>query len=243
MFAMLGIGAFFLVGLLVSIRLLTLWRRTRQWPELAAALGLLGIGPLGFCVMMTGYVLFRDTPVMPYFRAAGVGVQVLGFVASLSFTWRVFRPKEKWAAVLVAGLSLALIGTGIGMIVSPSVPGHLALQFHLDLVLKILTFGWGTYEPLRYWWIARQRVALGVADPLVSASFLMWGITSGAGTLGFIIVYAAIASLGPGGHLPTPVYLVLSGIGLVAAVSLYLSFLPPQVYRHRVEAHAPASGG
>jgi hypothetical protein len=243
MIAMLGIGAFFLVGLLVSVRLLMLWRRTRQWPELAAALGLLGIGPLGFCVMMTGYVLFHDTPVMPYFRAAGVGIQALGFVATVSFTWRVFRPKERWAAVLMAGLSLALIGTGVAMIVFPVVPGHLPLRFHLDIVLKILAFGWGAYEPLRYWRLARQRVALGVADPLVSASFLMWGITSGAGALGFAIIYMAIASLPPGGHLSSLVYLVISAIGLIGAVSLYLSFLPPQAYRHRVAAHAPASGG
>ena len=243
MLAMLGIGAFFLVGLLVSIRLLALWRQTRQWPELAAALGLLGIGPLGFCVLMTGIVLFRGTPWMPYFRAAGLGVQALGFVATVSFTWRVFRPKERWAAILMAGLSLALIGTGIGMIVSPFVPGHLEPHQHADIILKILALGWGAFESLRYWWTFRKRVALGLADPLVSASFLMWGITSGAGALGFVIVYAAMASLPPGGHPSTPVNLVLSGIGLVAAVSLYLSFLPPQAYRHRVEAHAPASGG
>ena len=57
-----GIAVFFAVGLVVSVRLLGLSRRSRRLPELLAGLGLLGIGPLGFCVMMAGVMLFRGTP-------------------------------------------------------------------------------------------------------------------------------------------------------------------------------------
>jgi len=243
MLAMFGIACFFAVGLLVSVRLLALWRDTRQVPELLGALGLLGIGPLGFCVVMTGFLLFRDTPQMPVLRAAGLGVQSLGFVATACFTWRVFRPNDWWATALTAGISLGLLSEGIALFAFPGPPGEFGPWNHLSMSLKILCLGWGAFESLRYWRISSRRVAIGFADPLVSASFLMWGIALGSGALGFVVVYASIVLLGPGGHLSVPIQLVLSTCGVITAAALYLSFLPPRAYRRRVEARAPSAGG
>ena len=56
------------------------------------------------------------------------------------------------------------------------------LHHHLDVWLKIPCLVWGALESLRYWRVTQRRVALGLADPLVSASFLAWGISLGVGS-------------------------------------------------------------
>ena len=74
-----GFIAFFLVSLTVGVRLLLLWRRTRQLPELLIGIGVLGIGPVGFGLQMAGAVRMQagHDPellfLLGYF-AAGCGV-------------------------------------------------------------------------------------------------------------------------------------------------------------------------
>jgi hypothetical protein len=243
MLALFGLGCFFVVGLVVGVRLLALWHRTRKLPELLAALALLGTGPLGVCILGTGFLLFGDTSLMPLFRATGLAIQGVGFSASACFAWRVFRPNDSWAVALTAIIGLGLLADGFGMFILPAPAGEFGLRNHVSIILKILAFGWGAFESLHYWRISSRRVAIGFADPLVSASFLMWGIALAAGTLGLVGVYAAIALLGPGAHQSPPGQLFVSCCGVVAAAALYLSFLPPQAYRRRIEARSPAAGG
>ena len=50
----LGFLAFFVASLSVGVRLVLLWRRTRQLPELLIGIGVLGIGPVGFGGIMLG---------------------------------------------------------------------------------------------------------------------------------------------------------------------------------------------
>ena len=228
-----GIGVFFAVGLAVSVRLLGLARRSRGLPELLAGLGLLGIGPLGFCVIMAGVILLAGTPLGHGLRILGMGLQALGFVASAVFTWRVFRPSSDAARWLATGFSVSLLVSFIACALDPNRAGELRLHHHLDFWLKIGCLAWGALESLRYWRVTQRRVELGLADPLVSASFLAWGVALGSGALGFTLVWAAVFALAPGERLSATVNLVLSLCGVVAAASLYLAFLPPRAYARR----------
>ena len=233
-----GIAVFFAVGLVVSARLLGLWRSSRRLPELLAGLGLLGIGPLGFCVIMAGAILFAGTPLGRGLRIAGTGLQALGFVASAAFTWRVFRPGSRWARAFAAAISVSLLVTFAACIAIPGRAGEMRLHQHLDVWLKIACLAWGALESLRYWRVTQRRVALGLADPLVSASFLAWGISLGAGALGFALIWAALLALAPGEHLSNGIQLALSLCGIISAAGLYLAFLPPKAYARRLAARA-----
>jgi len=236
-----GIGAFFVVGLLVSLRLLGLWRKTRQLPELTAALGLLGIGPLGFCVLIGGPAIVPGTPLAQRFFVTGLALQALGFLAAAVFTWRVFRPAAFWARafpiVLGVGLAVALFGYARVPIGS----SHAGWHLHLDIGLKLACLGWGAAESLSYWRVTRARVAIGFADALVSASFLCWGIALSAGALGFLGVYFAVLALRPGEHLSGGVDVALSLCGIVSAAALFLAFLPPKAYAHWLAARSAAA--
>jgi len=235
-----GIAVFFAVGLVVSLRLLGLARRTRRIPELLAGLGLLGIGPLGFCVLMAGVLLFRGTPLADVLRISGLGLQALGFVASATFTYRVFRPGSTAARALASAISVGLLVTFLSFALTPARTGGMLLHHHLDTWIKILCLGWGAVESLRYWRVTQQRVAIGIADPLVSASFLLWGISLASGALGFTVIYAALLTLQPGEVLSVRIHLLLSGCGVVSAAGLYLAFLPPKAYARRLAARSPA---
>ena len=235
-----GIAVFFAVGLVVSLRLLGLARQTRRLPELLAGLGLLGIGPLGFCVLMAGILLFRGTPLADVLRTGGLGLQALGFVASAIFTCRVFRPGSDWARALATAISVGLLVTFLSCALTPARAGAMLLHHHLDTWIKILCLGWGALESLRYWRATRQRVALGIADPLVSASFLLWGISLASGALGFAVVYTALLSLQPGELLGVRIHLLMSACGVVTAAGLYLAFLPPRSYARWLAARSPA---
>jgi hypothetical protein len=237
-----GIGAFFIVGLLVSLRLLGLWHRTRQLPELTAGLGLLGIGPLGFCVLLGGPTLAPGTRFAYFSFVTGLAVQGLGFLAASVFTWRVFRPGARWARAftiaLGAGLAVALVGYATFPIGSVRPLWHL----HLDIWLKVACLAWGAAESLGYWRVTRRRVAIGFADAVVSASFLCWGIALSAAALGFLGIYVAVLELRPGEHIGPGVEVALSSCGMVSAVTLFLAFLPPKSYARWLSSRSPAAG-
>ena len=83
-----GVGAFFLAGSVVSFRLLALWRQTRQLPELLCGLSMLGIGPLGFCLITAGMLAFPRTPLGANIVFLGLVIQALGFLFGACFTWK-----------------------------------------------------------------------------------------------------------------------------------------------------------
>lgn len=235
-----GIAVFFAVGLVVSLRLLSLAQRTRRLPELLAGLGLLGIGPLGYCLIMSGAILLRGTPLGDGIRSAGLVLQALGFVASAVFTWRVFRPGSRVARALALGISAALFATLVACWIVPNRAGAMLPHHHLDAWLKIACLAWGAVESLRYWRVTHRRVELGLADPLVCVSFFAWGLALGSGASGFALVWAALLGLAPGEQLGSSIQLALSLCGIVTAASLYLAFLMPRAWARRIREHAHA---
>jgi hypothetical protein len=94
-------------------------------------------------------------------------------------------------------------------------------------------------EALRQYGMAKRRMALGLADPLVANRFLLWGLVAS-----FQVAIQA-ASLGLHvrgmGILADPLGLALVTAGsLLAAAMMWLAFLPPAAYRKFVERRARA---
>ena len=57
-----GFAAFFVVALVVGVRVLLLARRTRELPELLMGIGVLGIGPVGFGLLVIAQELQASHP-------------------------------------------------------------------------------------------------------------------------------------------------------------------------------------
>jgi hypothetical protein len=237
-----GIGAFFAVGGVVGLRLLLLWLRTRRPPEGLAGAGLLGIGPLGFCVMVLAQLGFAGTPAARPIFAVGLLVQAAGTVAAAAFTWVVFRRGCPWAQGLVWASAILLVASWLLYCADSGEFAEVRPWLHPDVAIKVGVLGWGGAESLRYWRLLRRRLALGFGDPVVAASFLMWGIALASGALSFVVIYAYLLLVSPRGGSRPWIDFSLSLFGIVSAASLWLAFLPPRWYARRVVARAAATG-
>ncbi|HIF92541.1 MAG TPA: hypothetical protein EYQ60_05355 [Myxococcales bacterium] len=91
--AWIGFGLFCLSSLVVGSKLLRLWWRTRELPELLGGVSLLSMGPLGFVPTMLSSHL--GTAVGDVVWACAFASLNLGCVAIFIFTVRVFYPGNR----------------------------------------------------------------------------------------------------------------------------------------------------
>jgi hypothetical protein len=239
----LGVGAFFVVGLLVSLRLLGLWRRTRRLPELLVALALLCLGPLAFTLGVLAARLAPGSPELARpLSAAASAAAVLGAAAAAWFTIVVFRHESRAAravaAVLVAAMVVCWAGVGAtngyDVRLAPGAFRYAGQLLRLGILL------WASLESLVYWRLMRRRLALGLADPLTTGRFALWGAGLGAGSAAMAIAFFGnVFGLRYTGYGPL-FELSIAAAGLAAAACLLLAFLPPARYRAAVERRAAA---
>lgn len=241
--ALLGFLTFFAASLAVGLRLVLLWRRTRQLPELLIGIGVLGIGPVGFGSMMVGAALLErvgaPTAAELVFAFGSVAVYC-GVLAQCVFTWRAYHPDAAWAkgAVAFFGLGLtAVFGVrlaGTGFVPTPT-PDAAAL---VQSTLQVSCLLWASFEAFRYWHLMQRRARLGLSDPVVCNRFLLWGIGAGAAGIGSAV--GTVASLVVGvSSLQIPwVVASSSAHGFVAAVAMSLAFLSPPAYLRWVRGRA-----
>lgn len=236
-----GFLAFFVVALVVGVRLVLLWTRTRQLPELLIGVGVLGIGPVGFGASVAAMELEAARALYPLIMGLGQAAVTAGVVCKLIFNWRVYHPESRWIPpfVQVAGALMVVVyvaellgGFADTMLVS--------WRFCVRSAIQVGALLWGSGEALRYWTRMRRRVRLGLADPVVSNRFLLWGVGAGAAGVGSLIgIVAQIASGGVRTQIPW-VLASSSGHGLVAAVCMWLAFVPPAAWRRFVASRARA---
>ena len=239
--AALGVVAFFLVGLGVGVRLLALWLRTRQLPELLAALAFLCLGPLAFTLSVTGSRLVEGSPDLARPLAALASASAgTGAACAAFFTIVVFRPESRIARVSAWLVAAALLGCWIGVGLSNGfdvrrAPGGFR---YAGQVLRLGILLWAALEAFVYWSFMQRRVPLGLADPVVANRLALWGVGMSMGA-------AALAIGFFGGALRASGYTALfeasiAASGLVASASLYLAFSPPERYRAFVLRRAAA---
>lgn len=240
-----GFVAFFVVSLAVGIRLVALWWRTRQLPELLIGIGVLGIGPVGFGALMTGATLLSrggspDDLVIRAILGAGTATIFVGVVAKCVFNWRVYRPESATARTATFAVTLGLVGLYVhtaavrDFLPAQTVDGPALFQ----TALQVGALFWGSAEAARYWLKMRRRAALGLADPVVTNRFLLWSFGAGAAGLGTAIGTLAswLVDL-PSLQIPW-VVASSSAHGLVAAIAMGLAFLPPRAYTRWIRGEA-----
>ena len=109
-----GLGAFFVVSLLVGLRLAWLWVRTRRMPELLISIGILGIGPCGFALSVAAVTNAESNPELArtLWRVALLAMN-LGGAATACFNWIVFRRTAGWARGLAYALAIGFAAVSV----------------------------------------------------------------------------------------------------------------------------------
>ena len=236
-----GLIAFIVSSLVIGVRLLVLWHRTRQLPELLIACGILGIGPVGFAFTLAAMSSAETLPGLasPCFAAALLSTSGGAFAAAV-FNWRVFRPDARGMRLVLGALAL---GFAFAFVWGATTSGFTEADatspgVRLSTVLSTAVLLWGAAESLRYFAMMRRRTKLGLADPLVTNRFLLWGLGIGAAGVGSAISMTAQAVTGQ--HMLAVPWITASNSlhGFTAAVLMWVAFIPPGFYRRFIESRS-----
>jgi hypothetical protein len=217
----------------VGLRLVALWWRNRQLPELLIGLGVLGIGPVGFGCITYGQILHadHDTAARVMF-AIGLFAASGGAFAKYVFNYTVYHRDSRMVKGLVQLAGVGLLACCLGAWVSNgfSAIQYIDASYFIRSSLQIGCLLWGSIEALRYWGMMRRRARLGLADAVVTNRFLLWGVGAGAAGVGTAVGITAQLWIGrPPLEIPW-VTLSSSLHGLVAAVAMWFAFLPTEAY-------------
>jgi hypothetical protein len=225
-----GFLAVVVTSFAVGFRLLWLAAQTRQLPELTIGGAFVWIGGVPGAI-----VAFADDGTGNAFLARG------GLFAAMSlstmigasllavFTWRVFRPTERWGVVAFGGVLAGLVaGYGSAALAGLAGSSRAWSLLGVGVAFKIATYVWAVAEATREWQAARRRVALGLTDPMVANRMLLWSIGLGA-VLAIWIHEAITMATGP----TVASFLVVAVFGFVCSGALSLAFFPPAFYRRR----------
>jgi hypothetical protein len=240
-----GFGAFFVSSLAIGLRLVWLAHRNRGLPELLIGLGILGIGPAGFALMVFAMLFGQGRPLLALVLLAAAQLAMSGgAVAAYVFNWTVFRRGAAWARALVGVAAAAFAVAFLGRLATGSyvLPMRLDAWSQLSSFDVILCLLWGSYESLRYHDLMRRRARLGLADPVLANRFLLWGLGIGSAGVGSLIGNLVMLVRGSAMVELDGLTLSNSMFGLAAAVLMWIAFLPPDAYRRWIQARARARG-
>jgi hypothetical protein len=245
-------GAFFVSSFVIGVRLLLLARQTGKLPEFLIGIGVLGIGPFGYGLSMLAFVLASHSLALSatLMGSALLGATI-GAISQYLFAWTVFRSDASWARTVVWMAVALLLADYVGDLVANGLVNrrNLGAWYWLGALLRTSGLGWSALESLRYHRVMRLRTQLGLADPVVTESFRLWGLGAGAAFSGSLLALATRALSGHGAAEIPVLNLAMSLFGLVAAIAMWLAFLPPPAYlrlveaRHRRAAALPSAPG
>lgn len=234
-----GFAAFFVVALIVGVRVLLMALRTHELPELLMGIGVLGIGPVGFGLMVAG---MRVEAVSLQHVLLGIAVFAIssGAFANFVFNWRVYHPDGNVARAVVATAGAGLLGLFVWSGVAHGFldVGPVSPQSLCRSTLQVGCLLWSAGEAFAYWMKMRRRVRIGLADPVVANRFLMWAIATFAAGVGTAVGIVAQLFLGVTSTETGWVMVSSSLHGLVAAVAIALAFIPPGFYVRYIRTRA-----
>jgi len=241
--ALAGVALYVAASLYLGLRLLRLGWADGRLPELTVGVGFVTGGAFG--------TAFQVLPQVPGFLPPIYGGVSLAFgklavhaavICQGLFTWQVFRRDSAAARRFLLASVLLWGAVSIGYALDGGIvdPGYSGVWFWLEFLAQASLIAWSAFEPLRYWRKMKRRERLGLADPLVTSRFLLWGTALGLGL--------AASAMGPAIHsLPLVWDAPLKGLaacfGLAAAGCMWLTFFTPAWWARRARRRRARSDG
>ena len=174
-----------------------------------------------------------------------------GALSLAIFTQRSFRPTSSFARASVAGAAAAMLAGGAAYGLVDDFRVHVAMTpaYWFAWTARIWIFVWLAIEALSYWSLLRRRLALGLADPLVTNRFLLIGAWSVAVFLlglsdpiarAWYVSAAGATVWVPEVGRPMTVGIIAftSVVGVPAGATLFLAFFPTRRFQRWIVARA-----
>lgn len=227
----------------VGVRLLLVWRRTQQLPELCFGIGFVG-GSLGSALPQIGQRLLWNSggTGAALINGACFALLAASTVALLLATWRIFRPGAAWAGALCIAGSLAVSIAFAMRIANAELAAALVgtAAMRLFLSTRLALFVWTSFEALRYHARLKKRLALGLADPVATQQIFFWGMGGISTAFLSTVIWCSIfvAKIHPLDSVWATVPITIFSVG--TSLAMWLAFFPPESLRRRALARAPA---
>jgi len=244
---LLSTAAYVGVGIAVGIRLVRLARKTRGFPERMLGWSAL-VGP-GLVAPSMVVVMAISEPAAVVRGAAVVSQLAYATFCALlvAFTCQCFRPDDGWArwlsrAVVATALAGAAVGCARALGLAPIADLRDLNHWAFRLISFAVLVGnvWTAAESLSYYARMQKRRLIGLADPVVTNRFLLWGLV-GLGAVTATGVPMVVSLMGGDSFNDVPTRLVGAAATILGSVCLQLAFLPPQSYVAWVKRRAAAA--
>jgi len=240
-------AAYIGVGLAVGVRLVRLARRSKGFPERMLGIACLtGPGLVAPCLVVVHALAEPELLVRGAAFLGQIGYAVFCSVMVL-FTWQCFRPDEGWARWLArASIAVVVFAAAAGMARAAGFAQVLELRdmdhwtFRAIGVASLVGHAWTGLESFSYYGRMRKRSKLGLADPVVTNRFLLWGLV-GVGAIIASGVPLVVGLAGGDSFNDVPTRLVGAAATIFGSVGLQLAFLPPKSYVRWLNARAAAA--
>jgi hypothetical protein len=167
-----------LVSFIVGVRLIRMSWQSQKTPEFLLGVTLLLWG-LSYACWQIPIAMANQPLTRPLFfagRAFSCGATI--FFAS--FTWIAFRSQARWAKALFFAIAISVFAGVAGSFAVGDWEGVRPLSnpwWWADWAAALVAMSWVGVEGFINYLNARQRVRLGLCDPLVCNRYLLWGIT------------------------------------------------------------------
>ena len=241
MLVLLGISSLLsmTISLVLGIRLLRLSVRTRGVPEMAMGASFLLGGFLGFLFILIGNPaagLNLSVPVSETLFRLGMSLLGVGVCFTYVFVWQTFHPGSSLLRSLVVTACVCILAS-LSAVWTTTIEEALISPVHLfGEAVRMGAMVWGCSEALLYHAAMRRRLALGLADPVVTNRFLLWGIAMGAGVIASLTgLFMTLSGMVTPGTWP---YVILGISTTVSPVAQWFAFFPPRGYCEWVRGSA-----
>ncbi len=229
------------VYLIVGVWLLRLGQRTREVPErlLGAMFLLSGASYLVYSMAYLPGLESLRTPLNFAGRVIYIGPPIL----LAAFTRQVFRPAGPWAAWLVYGIAVLIIGGIGGSALGGDLEGFSISNpgFWAEWVGYTIPFGWAGSEAFVQYRRARRRVRLGFCDPLVCNRYLLWALFGSVQICAGLVILSQYSEYETTSQFTATWDTLIGGFEIVSVTLISLVFFPPAFYRRWIEGAAPAA--
>jgi putative Ca2+/H+ antiporter (TMEM165/GDT1 family) len=222
-------GLFYLVA---GTRLVRLSLRTGETPERLLGVSLL-LWAFSYGTWQLPIALPIDWIELPLFFAGRV-LEDIGTVFFALFLQRVFRNQDRWARQVVLAVVFCAVA---GVTGSVWVGDWEALQplsnpwWWLETGAFSITVVWMGLEGLHHYRMARQRVRLGLCDPLTCNRYLLWGLSGVIWTIYQFVMIAQAIEYDRTQVWSASMDTAIGVIELVVIALISLVFFPPGFYQ------------
>ena len=225
-----------------GISLIRLSWRSQRPPDVLIGMGFLLWGVSYACWQIP--IATPNQPLtQPLFFAGRIFTHA-GTIFFAAFTWTEFRNQSHWAKWLVFAIAVTLIAGVAGSVFIGDWEGIRPISntwWWVEWTASLVAMTWVGVEGFIEYPKARQRVRLGLCEPLVCNRFLLWGITGIVSAVYSRVLLSYTTAFEADGFWSTTLDRASGALEVTTVALVCLIYFPPRFYQRWFAGAAPAA--